>query len=88
VKEARVSLPENRIQGDLEKALCQIFSDTLNVPEVSIHDNFFDLGGHSLTAFRLASRIEKALGIPAGIQDVFDAPTVAELAVMLAERNR
>jgi acyl carrier protein len=88
VTEPRVSLPENRTQGDLEKALCQIFAEALNVSEVSIHDDFFDLGGHSLTAFRLASRIEKGLGIPAAIQDVFDAPTVAELADLLAERNR
>jgi ubiquinone/menaquinone biosynthesis C-methylase UbiE/acyl carrier protein len=68
--------------GD-ERALCELFAEVLGVPRIGTSDNFFDLGGHSLMAVRLANRIRTRLGLDVEIAAVFDAPTVRELAAHL-----
>ncbi|KAJ2979739.1 hypothetical protein NQ176_g3070 [Zarea fungicola] len=67
---------------EMEKLLCEEFASVLGV-EVGITDNFFDLGGHSLMATRLAARIGHRLNITVSVKNVFDYPVLFQLASKL-----
>ncbi|QIS20127.1 non-ribosomal peptide synthetase [Nocardia terpenica] len=68
----------------VEATLCELYAGVLGVPEVGPDDDFFDLGGHSLSAIKLTSKIKAEFGIQLGIRDLFDARTVAVVAERLA----
>lgn len=68
---------------DTEKELASIWAEILGIPCVGIHDNFFDMGGHSLLAIRLTQRIEKVLGVTMPVATLFKAPTIAEMAKLI-----
>src|SRR5207302_514527 len=70
----------------LEKLLLPIWRDVL-ATNIGVHDNFFECGGHSLLAVRLFAQIEKPLGQSLPLATLFQAPTVAQLAVILEDRS-
>ncbi|MBC9929146.1 non-ribosomal peptide synthetase [Chitinophaga qingshengii] len=67
-------------RNSMEQHLAAIWEQLLGVERVGIHDNFFELGGHSLLAVRLMSAIKKEMQAAIQIGDVFDSPTLRQLA--------
>jgi non-ribosomal peptide synthetase component F len=66
---------------EVESVLIEIHKRLLLLPDVSVCDNFFDLGGTSMGAVQLKGEIQRALGVEVPLPLLFGAPTVAELAV-------
>lgn len=67
----------------LERAVAQIFAAALQLERVGIHDDFFERGGDSLLAAQVLTSIYEAMHVQVEIAGLFDAPTVAEMAVRL-----
>jgi amino acid adenylation domain-containing protein len=70
----------------VEAVLARIWREVLGVERLGVHDDFFaELGGHSLIATRVMSRVRDALDIDPPLRHLFEAPTVAKLADRLLE---
>jgi amino acid adenylation domain-containing protein len=70
-------------RSDLEELLTEIWAQVLDleVEALGVHDNFFEIGGHSLKAMQVISQIRQKLELELPVRSVFTAPTVAEFAV-------
>jgi hypothetical protein len=67
----------------LEETLAGVWAEVLELERVGVHDNFFDLGGHSLQSVQLVARLTAALDRPVSVKTVFQAPTIAAMAEFL-----
>jgi amino acid adenylation domain-containing protein len=72
-------------QNESERILAEIWAEILSLDQVGIHDNFFDLGGHSLAATRVVSQVIKKFQLELPLQSLFQSPTVAEMATVINE---
>jgi acyl-coenzyme A synthetase/AMP-(fatty) acid ligase len=72
-------------RNQAEEILAGLWSEVLRVDRVGIHDNFFDLGGHSLLGIRLLSRVRDLFGIAPEVRSLFEQPTVAGMAVAIGQ---
>lgn len=67
-------------RNDTEKRLTLIWSDVLGQDPISVHDNFFEIGGHSLLAIRMLGKIRETFELDVPMDAIFEAPTIARLA--------
>jgi natural product biosynthesis luciferase-like monooxygenase protein/amino acid adenylation domain-containing protein len=71
-------------RNEVEEQLATIWSEVLGVGSIGINDNFFELGGHSLLATMLAAKVCAAFPVNLTLRNLFDAPTVAEMAALIS----
>ncbi|WP_338885886.1 non-ribosomal peptide synthase/polyketide synthase [Rhodococcus sovatensis] len=69
-----------------EQTVARVFAEVLDASEVGLDDDFFELGGNSLIATRVVTRLGAALDAEIGVRSLFENPSVAALARALAER--
>jgi amino acid adenylation domain-containing protein len=67
-------------RDNLEKIIAKVWTDCLNRPDLSINDNFFESGGHSILAVRVLSQLEANLSFKLSLTDIFKYPTIESLA--------
>jgi acyl carrier protein len=70
----------------VEQVMTEIWADVLGRERVSVTDDFFALGGHSLLVMRLTSGLEAAFGVQFPIRAVFDKPTLEAMAADIERR--
>lgn len=97
-KVARRALPvPDRIGGDraafcaprtaVEKMLAEVWADIFGLAQMSVYDNFFEIGGHSLAAIQVVSRIRDLFQIEVSLAHLFQAPTLEDMAHLVEQRQ-
>src|SRR5690606_36180642 len=69
----------------LEMRVAAVFTEVLGRPVPGAEDSFFDIGGNSLLATRLAAALHADFEVDLPVRQIFDAPTVADIAALIAE---
>jgi len=75
-------------QTQIEKTIAAIWQEVLDVEQVGVDDNFFDLGGHSLRMAKVHARLCEALNTPLSMLELFRYPTIRSLALYLGRGGR
>jgi len=78
-----LSNAKNASLSSTEITLIDIWKDLLQLKKVNIDENFFELGGHSLLATQMTSRVRDSFGLELPLKNVFEAPTIAQLASII-----
>jgi acyl carrier protein len=77
--------PYEAPRDPMDEKLAEIWAAVLRRERVGIRDNFFELGGHSLLATQLISRVRNTFKVELPLRNLFESPTVAELASVIVE---
>ncbi|MED1910401.1 non-ribosomal peptide synthetase [Brevibacillus laterosporus] len=86
--------PEGKLQTGVEHLaprtqtevqIASIWQEVLGIPSIGVRDNFFDSGGHSLRATTLVAKMHKEMGINFPLRDVFEYPTIEQMAKRVSE---
>ena len=74
-------------QTPVEKILAEIWSELLVIERIGTRDNFFQIGGHSLLAMQLLSRVRQAFKVEIPLRILFELPTIADLAILITQKQ-
>jgi acyl carrier protein len=69
--------------SEVERVVAEIWAEALGVERVGVEDDFFELGGHSLMAARVLARVMEAFHIEVPLREVYQRPTVANMARLI-----
>ncbi|MCG8616270.1 MAG: KR domain-containing protein, partial [Desulfobacterales bacterium] len=72
-------------RNETEEALAEIWSEIFSIEPISVDDNFFQLGGDSLMAIQLAARLREHFLVDVSVNNLFEEPTIADLARKIPE---
>jgi amino acid adenylation domain-containing protein len=86
--EASATLEYVAPSSEAEVRLAEIWQEVLGIGRLGIHDDFFQLGGHSLLAAQAVSLLARRHGIALPVRQMFETPTIARLAPLLAEQRK
>jgi amino acid adenylation domain-containing protein len=80
-----LDVPYTPPSTSLEESLARIWLEALCLDQVGIHDNFFDLGGDSLLAARVISRVIQTFQLELPVNLLFEFPTIADMALVIGK---
>jgi aryl carrier-like protein len=72
-------------RDEIEQALAGLWSGLLGLDRVGVHDNFFEVGGHSLRAVQLVNQVERLTGMRISLRGLFTTPSIAGIKTQLLE---
>ncbi len=86
---SRPDLPNSYVapRNDIEEKIADIWQQLLGIKQVGIHDNFFQLGGDSLIAVQVMSRLRNTFSIQLSVANLFEYPTIAEIVPKLEKQT-
>jgi acyl transferase domain-containing protein len=74
--------------SELERNLAEVWEDALGIDRIGVYDSFFELGGDSLLATHILPQLRENLQVELTLRDVFETPTIAGLASLVAQRRQ
>jgi len=79
--------PDESLNNQTEQTIRLIWQEVLGIESIGLHDDFFELGGDSLVAIQLMSRLRTALALELQMGSLFESPTIAGLLAVVSERQ-
>ncbi|HET9711372.1 MAG TPA: SDR family NAD(P)-dependent oxidoreductase, partial [Pyrinomonadaceae bacterium] len=75
-------------ETEMEKVIVEYWKEIIGVELIGVHDNFLELGGHSLMAVQLLSRLRDKFHVDLPVRSFFDSPTVADLVLLIEQEQQ
>ena len=75
-------------RNELEAAIARLWGEVLGDEDISVTDNFFEIGGNSLVAVQLIALVRREFGVRLPMRSLFEQPTVEGAAAKVAELRR
>jgi amino acid adenylation domain-containing protein len=88
LRSTRMKAEHVSARNAIEKTLSTIWGKALGVEDLGVHDNFFDLGGHSIMGIQMLTQVEQQLSRKLALNSLFQAPTVALFAELIKKDEK